>query len=228
MARDPYDPCPCGSGNKLKFCCADVAAEMDKVERLLGNNQPHMAVQNMEKLRETYPKNQWTAVCLASTLINDERPADAKQVLKPILKEHPEQPFANALYALASFNADGYPTCKRAAQRAFKQSTQAFPDLVGTLANAVANSLLDNGKVMAARQYFVIAMRVAREEHRRDLFEELMELDGDTTIAYPLRGVRHPMEFDTEGAAAKPARLAARLAMVGCFDEAADTLETIA
>ena len=228
MSRDPYDPCPCGSGNKLKFCCADVAAEMDKVERLLGNNQPHMAIQAMEKLRKAHPKSQWVSVCLASTLINDERSADAKQVLKPLLKEHPEQPFANALYALASYNADGYPACKRAVQRAFKQSTQSYPDLVGTLAHAVAESLLSSGNVMAARQYLVIAMRLGREEHRRELFEELMELDGDTTVAYPLRGVRQPMEFDAEGVAAKPARLAARLAAVGCFDEAADTLQTIA
>lgn len=228
MARDPYDSCPCGSGNKLKFCCADVAADMDKVERLLGNNQPHMAVQTMEKLREAHPDNQWVAVCLASTLINDDQASDAKQILKPILKQHPEQPFANALYALAAYNADGYPRCKRAAQRAFKQSIQAFPDLISTLANAVAESLLNDGKVLAARQYLVIAMRLAQEEHRRILFEDLMELDGDTTIPYPLRGVRRPMEFDTTGAAEKPAKLAARLAAVGCFGEAAETLETIA
>jgi tetratricopeptide (TPR) repeat protein len=228
MARDPYDLCPCGSGNKLKFCCADVAADMERVERLLGNNQPHMAIQAMEKLREAHPENQWVAICLASTLINDERPADAKAVLKPILKQHPEQPFANVLYALASFNADGYPTCKRAAHRAFKQSTQAFGDLVGTLANAVAESMLSEGKVMAARQYLVIALRLCNEAHRRLLFEDLMELDGDTTTPYPLRGVRHPLEFDSSGDAEKPARLAARLATVGCFDEAADMLQTIA
>lgn len=228
MSRDPYDLCPCGSGNKLKFCCAEAAAEMEKVERLLGNNQPHMAVQNMVKLRESYPDNQWVAVCLASTLINDDQPVEAKQVLKPQLKKHPDQPFANALYALASYNADGYPACKRAAHRAFKISSQAFPDLLGTLANAVAESLLSDGKVMAARQYLVLAMRWAREEHRRLLFEDLMELDGDTTIPYPLRGVRHPMEFESSGPAERPAKLAARLATVGCFDEAADALQTIA
>jgi tetratricopeptide (TPR) repeat protein len=227
MARDPYELCPCGSGNKLKFCCADVTADMDKVERLLGNNQPHMAIQAMEKLRETHPQNQWVAVCLASTLVNDHLAADAKGVLKPILKQHPEQPFANALYALASFNADGYPACKRAAHRAFKQSTQAFPDLVGTLANAIAESLLEEGKVMAARQYMVLALRLCNEVHRRQLFEELMELDGDTTAPYPLRGVRHPLELDSSGEAEKPARLAARLAAVGCFDAAADTLRAI-
>src|SRR5690606_16347272 len=86
----------------------------------------------------------------------------------------------------------------------------------------------NEGKVMAARQYLVIAMRMCNEEHRRLLFEDLMELDGETTAPYPLRGVRHPLEFDATGEAEKPARLAARLAAVGCFDEAADTLQTIA
>ena len=228
MSRDPYEPCPCGSGNKLKFCCAEVAAEMEKVERLLANNQPHMAVQTMEKLRETDPDSQWVNVCLASTLINDDQASEAKRILKPLLKAHPEQPFANVLYALASYNADGYPACKRAAQRAFKQSLSAFPDLVATLASAVADSLLGDGKVMAARQYLVLAMRLAGEQHRRALFEELMELDGDTTVPYPLRGVRQPMEFAAEDDGEKAAQLAARLAMVGCFDEAADALSELA
>ena len=228
MARDPYNPCPCGSGNKLKFCCADVSVEMDKVERLLGNNQPHMALQAMEKILESHPNSQWTTVCLASTLINADEPEQAKQVLRPLLKQHPEQPVANALYALAAYNADGYPDCKRAAHRAFKQSTQALPDLVGTLTKTIAESLWNDGQVMASRQYMVIAMRLLHDEARREVFENLLELDGDTTIPYPLRGTRQPMDFDDSGAAEKPARLAARLALVGCFDEAAEVLETIA
>src|SRR5690606_26233978 len=103
-----------------------------------------------------------------------------------------------------------------------------FPELVGTLASALAEAMLNEGQVLAARQYLVLAMRQAREEQRRILFEDLMELDGDTTIPYPLRGVRVPLEFETTPADEKQARLAARLAAVGCFDEAADALEQIA
>ena len=30
MAFDPYDPCPCGSGKKFKWCCQPVYVQIDK------------------------------------------------------------------------------------------------------------------------------------------------------------------------------------------------------
>src|SRR5438105_1463847 len=39
MTIDLYALCPCGSGKKIKFCCRDIAVEIDKVERLLEAGQ---------------------------------------------------------------------------------------------------------------------------------------------------------------------------------------------
>ena len=34
MPIDKYQPCPCGSGKKIKFCCsADIVAELDEAHR---------------------------------------------------------------------------------------------------------------------------------------------------------------------------------------------------
>ncbi len=227
MDRDPYDLCPCGSGNKLKFCCAEVAAEMEKLERLLANNQPRMALQGLEKLYETHPDSQWVRTLLASTLINEDRSDEAKKLLAGLLKQHPQQPFANVLYALSAFSADGYPASKRAVHRALKHSTAAFPELVGTLTSAVSSHFESTGAVMAARQYLVLSLRLAREEMQRELFEALIELDGDTTVPYPLRSVRHPEEIEYAGDDQDAVRLAARYSAVGCWQEAADALEPL-
>ncbi len=227
MDRDPYELCPCGSGNKLKFCCADVATEMEKIERLLANNQPRMALQGLEKFFESHPDSQWVRTLLASTLINEDRADEAKRILAPLLKEHPQQPFANVLYALSSFNADGYPDCKRAIHRAFKQSTGGFPHLVGMLATAVANHFESTGAIMGARQHRVLSLKLARDDHRRELFEDLVALDSESSIPYPLRSVHNPVEIKVEGDDAQTVKLAARFASVGCWAEAADQLETL-
>ncbi len=227
MDRDPYELCPCGSGNKLKFCCADVASEMDKLERLLANNQPRMALQGLEKLHETHPDSQWVRTLLASTLINENRSDEAKKLLAGLLKQHPQQPFANVLYALSAFSADGYPASKRAVHRALKHSTTAFPELVGALTSAVSSHFESTGAVMAARQYLVLSLRLARESMQRELFEALIELDGDNTMPYPLRSVRHPEELEYAGDEQDAVRLAARYSAVGCWQEAADALEPL-
>jgi hypothetical protein len=36
---DSYAYCPCGSGKKLKFCCADIADEMGKIQDMLTGGQ---------------------------------------------------------------------------------------------------------------------------------------------------------------------------------------------
>ncbi|MCA9109586.1 MAG: tetratricopeptide repeat protein [Planctomycetaceae bacterium] len=227
MDRDPYELCPCGSGNKLKFCCIDVAPEMGKIERLLANNQPRMALQSLEKLLETHQDSQWVRTLLASTLINEDRADEAKRVLAPLLKEHPQQPFANVLYALASFNADGYPECKRAVHRAFKQSMSGFPHLVGMLASAVANHFESTGAIMGARQHRVLSLKLARDDQRRELFEDLVALDSESSIPYPLRSVHNPVDINVEGEDGQTVKLSARLSSVGCWAEAADKLATL-
>ncbi|MCA9074026.1 MAG: tetratricopeptide repeat protein [Planctomycetaceae bacterium] len=227
MDRDPYELCPCGSGNKVKFCCADVATEVEKIERLLGNNQPRMALQGLEKLLESHSDSQWVRTLYASTLINEDRPDEAKRALAPLLKQHPQQPFANVLYALASFNADGYPECQRALHRAFKQSMAGFPHLVGMLATAVANHFESTGAIMGARQHRVLSLRLARDDHRRELFEDLVGLDSESSIPYPLRSVHNPVELNAEGDDAQTIKLANKLSAVGCWSEAAEKLESL-
>ena len=36
---DPYSPCPCGSGQKYKWCCQKVEAYAERAQRLVENGQ---------------------------------------------------------------------------------------------------------------------------------------------------------------------------------------------
>ena len=36
MAINPYALCPCGSGKKIKFCCGDLAGEMEREDTPAG------------------------------------------------------------------------------------------------------------------------------------------------------------------------------------------------
>ena len=38
MPLDLYDPCPCGSGRKLKFCCRELSGDMERVLKFQENN----------------------------------------------------------------------------------------------------------------------------------------------------------------------------------------------
>jgi tetratricopeptide (TPR) repeat protein len=55
MAVDPYQPCPCGSGKKIKFCCADVAGELEKLQRMLAAEQYAACLDRVEQLQAKHP-----------------------------------------------------------------------------------------------------------------------------------------------------------------------------
>lgn len=45
-----YEPCFCGSGKKTKFCCPDLAADWDKIQRLLEADQTVGALEHLNRV----------------------------------------------------------------------------------------------------------------------------------------------------------------------------------
>ena len=127
MPMDPYTICPCGSGKKLKFCCQSISNEMEKVERLIDNHQPRMALQILDKLVKTNELNPWVVTRQAASLMSDDRAADAKNALLMFLRQRSDHPSANALYAMAMLQCDGLPEARKAIRRAFRFSIAAEP-----------------------------------------------------------------------------------------------------
>jgi tetratricopeptide (TPR) repeat protein len=225
---DPYAPCPCGSGKKVKFCCQAIIGEMEKIERLQDNNQPRMALQLLEKLEKTHPANPWIVTHKALALIDDHRSAEAEAALKQFLRHQPEHPFANVLYGIAAYNASGYPDARKAVHRAFRRGVTTHPEIVASLAANVAGHLLNDGRYMAARQHMAFALRLSDQEQRKRAFLAMVEMDGDVSIPYPLRGPHVAPHYEGPESHRAQVQKAHRLSMAGCWQEAASLLEVVA
>ncbi len=100
MPIDPYSPCPGGTGKKVKFCCADLVQELDKVQRMLEGEQPLAGLDHVRKLDEQYPGR----ACLQSIRLSLENAvgdhAAAETTLSKFLSAHPGNPVALAEKAL--------------------------------------------------------------------------------------------------------------------------------
>ena len=55
MAVDPYAPCPCGSGKKVKFCCSDLVGDIEKIHRMIEGDQPRAALRHAEQTLAKHP-----------------------------------------------------------------------------------------------------------------------------------------------------------------------------
>ena len=227
MALSPYDPCPCGSGKKLKFCCQSISDEMDRAIRLMDGNQPRVALQQLEALARKHPTNTWIGTTRALILIELGEPTGARDILKSLLEHQPEHEFAIVLMATAMFQAEGLDGAKKAIHKAFQRAARKFPSMVAGLAGTMAMVLAQRHRTMAAREHLALALRLSPEERRQELFVQLLEFDGDNGVPYPLRG-SHALPIISIGTEEqqKEIKKAQKYAAVGCWNTAADLFHT--
>lgn len=223
MALSPYDPCPCGSGKKLKFCCQSIADEMDRAIRLMDGNQPRIALQQLEALARKNITNPWIGTTRALILIELGDPTEARDILRALLEHQPDHEFAIVLMATAMFQAEGLDGAKKSIHKAFQRAARKFPSMVAGLAGTMAMVLAQRDRTMAAREHLALALRLSPEERRQELFVQLLEFDGDSGIPYPLRGshVLPAVSLGTEDQQ-KEIRKAQKYAAIGCWNTAAE------
>lgn len=228
MAYDPYSLCPCGSGKKLKFCCQNIAEEMERINRLIEDSQFRAALKQLETLDKKQPDNEWITTTRALILIETNEPAAARDILRPWLSIHPDSDFATVLYALAQLQTEGYDAAKKSIQRAYQKGVKKFSGLVSGLAETVALAMLERRQALAARESLTLALRFAGEANRQEIFMRLVEFDNDGEFFYPLRSL-HPLpHIEVPAEHDKDYKRAVKLSQIGCWDTAAETFTALA
>src|SRR5262245_17828892 len=96
MAVDPYALCPCGSGKKLKFCCSDLAGEIEKIHRMVEGDQPRAALRHAEQTLAKNPgRGSLLEIKATLELALGELDA-AKATTAEFVKADPKNPAAHA------------------------------------------------------------------------------------------------------------------------------------
>lgn len=228
MAMDVYAPCPCGSGKKLKFCCLNIADDMDRISRLMESNQPQQAMQQLDALERKHPGHAWAVTTRAIVLIETGDAAAARDVLRPFVEQHPEHEFATVLYATAALQADGLDAARKPLYRAFQKGVKKFPSMVSGLAGVMAASFRQTGRLLASREHLSLALRFAPEAERQEVFVRLLDFDNDASMPYLLRSA-HPLpNVSGSDEQLQEVKKAHKYAAVGCWNTSAECFEKLA
>jgi tetratricopeptide (TPR) repeat protein len=218
MSIDVYAPCLCGSGKKLKFCCHAIASEMAHIRKLQQNHQSIQAFQLLDDLKKKHPGNAWILTTKATALLHDGKNVEAKKILEELLESNPDHLWALTLSAMVVLSSEGFEASKIVVHRAFQRCAVVFPDILSGMAMEISASLSSQQKYMATRQHLVIAMRLAPEKDRQEIFVRLLQFDGNTGIPYPLRGVHTLAKFTPDDdEQRKEAEKGERLSNLGCW-----------
>ena len=89
-AVESYSPCPCGSGQKFKWCCQKVESYADKAQRLFESGQIDAAIKALDEGLRKEAGNPWLLTRKAVMQIRNGQADGAKGTLRQVLSINPK------------------------------------------------------------------------------------------------------------------------------------------
>ncbi|MCA9083708.1 MAG: tetratricopeptide repeat protein [Planctomycetaceae bacterium] len=219
MSNDPYSPCVCGSGKKLKFCCQDIVPDMARIQKLM-DNQPEAAEKQLRSLLQKHQDKEVIVTQLSSLLAESGRVSEARDLLVDFLRKHPDEPRALLALADVCLSVDGFAAARRVVHRAFQLSSRQYPTGVSMLAATIAGQLARAGCFMAVREHMALAVRMAPPQTRNSLLMQLANFESQRSVSYPFRGSFSLLPVELEGELQKEELRARKVSQIGCWEPA--------
>jgi hypothetical protein len=172
MPIQPYDPCPGGRNKKVKFCCPDLLADLDALDRAARGGQPRSAVEMAERLSARYPGRPCLLNYLARLAIQQEDFIKAEAAVGELLKADPANPNGLAIKVRLFLDREGDPQLAIDwLQTAFESAESLMPtEVVGALSGLVTALLRSDHRLASAAHNRLLLQLVAPID--RDLASE--------------------------------------------------------
>lgn len=186
MAVDPYALCPCGSGKKLKFCCSDIAGEIEKVHRMVEGDQPKAALRHVEQTLAKHPRRGSLLELKATLELSLGEMESARGTITEFLKADPRNPAAYACQAMLLAATEGGKPSVEPLQHALSLVDRDMPQRVFEAIGIVGRALLGQGHIVAAQAHLWLHVALAPKNDGRAL-ELLVSLNHYSGLPLLLR-----------------------------------------
>jgi tetratricopeptide (TPR) repeat protein len=155
---EPYSPCPCGSGQKFKWCCHKVEAFADKARRLLESGQAELAIKALDEGLRKEPGNPWLLTRKAVVQINQGQAEPAKATLRQVLEKNPKHFGALVLLTRCVLETEGPVNGAGMFQQVLSSVDGAARAGLGTVVRLVAILLAQARRIPAAIKHFELVL----------------------------------------------------------------------
>ena len=163
-AVDPYSPCPCGSGQKFKWCCHKVEAQAERAHRLFESGQVEQALAALEEGLRKEPGNPWLLIRKAVYLLRRNQIEESKAPLRLILTKDPKHVNALTLLTRLVLESEGAVAGAAEFQRALSALGDAHAPILSSLCQLVGVRLGEERRFPSGLKHLELATRLAGRE----------------------------------------------------------------
>lgn len=185
MVLDPYAFCPCGSGKKLKFCCRDLAPELEKMERMIEGEQYRACLDHAEKLEKKYPGRVGLMVMMGRLHLYMKEHEEALKLFDAVLEKEPQNTTALAHRSTLKLMLRQVPEAIVDLQLALAAGRDPMPSDVFDSLEMLAKVLTAAQLPMAARAHLQLTLASDPEDSEVGTF--LNEIDRSLEVPLLLK-----------------------------------------
>ncbi len=226
MSVDPYSLCPCGSGKKLKFCCSDLVADLEKIHRMIEGDQPRAALAHIEQTLAKSPERGSLLDMKAMLELSLEEYDAARTTIAKFTEVDSQNPASFAQLAVLTASQEGGSAAVIPLQRSLELLAEEMPARVLQAIGAVGQALLIEGNLVAARAHLWLYQGIAGKEDTRAM-ELLVRLNQSASLPLLLRDHLYLRELVPGHPAEAEHDLAQILASRGQWARAAEQLDKL-
>jgi tetratricopeptide (TPR) repeat protein len=150
---EPYAPCPCGSGQKFKWCCHKVESFADKAQRLFDGGQVEAAIKVLDDGLRKEPGNPWLLTRKAIMQVRHGQAEPAKATLRQVLQKTPKHFGALVLLTRCVLETEGPVNGAGMFQQVLSSLDEAQWPQLAPLARVVALLLAEFRRIPAALKH---------------------------------------------------------------------------
>lgn len=165
---DPYAPCPCGSGQKFKWCCQKMEAYADRAQRLLQTGQTQGAIDALDEGLRKEPANAWLLIRKALILVREGQPAGAQATLRQLLQRQPQHVAGNALLVRCVLESEGPLAGIAELQRAMTTVSEADRPGLASMIGITGSLLARLGHYPSALAHLSLARKLTAQQGQDD------------------------------------------------------------
>jgi tetratricopeptide (TPR) repeat protein len=166
MAADTYDYCPCGSGNKIKFCCGkDISKEIENLTNAMQGEQYIASIKSIEQLLDEHGPLPCLYALRGIAFITTGQFEAARENIDQFLKIAPENATAWAGRALTS--EDEPHKVMEYAQKCLEYATdEMIPQLAVPALQGLVDKLFSVGNAFAGFSHLTLVAAIARNSQQ--------------------------------------------------------------
>jgi tetratricopeptide (TPR) repeat protein len=167
MAIDPYGPCPCGSGKKVKFCCSDIVDHIETIQKMLEGEQRMACLEYVVNLEKTVPDRSFLLLVRSMLEIDLDKLDEAEETIRRFREAHPEDAVAHAQTAIWHAAKGEAAEAVGPLQEAIRLCGENMPSRVYEAVGMVAARLFAEGFVIAAKTHLMFQIIVTKGQDQQ-------------------------------------------------------------